>query len=408
MKKQKKNITPVLLGADLNAYSVALAFYEAYGVTSHAFARYRCGATENSKFIKTHICSGIDHLKIAVPELLKFAKENSDSELILIPCADWYVAMLQGARDELSEVYKIHIPPRELWEKLSDKHSFYQLLRDEGISYPDYEVFSSENAVGAEPLSRIKYPAVVKPTDSTEYWKHPFPDMQKVFFVKNAAEAEVVIKRIFKSGYNKQIVLQNQVGSIAENRVLTTFSDKDGKVVRAVFGEVILEEVGKTSYGNHSAIITVPLNDICLQLIDLLNKIKYVGVANIDIISDGTRDFVLELNTRQGRSCDYLRAAGVNIAELFVRTVHGEKILPDFSYKEVYWHYPPHRTVLNYSSEVSSVKAERLKKLGFEFSPYGNLSEGALRRVYVWIHNVRLGRAIKKAHAENRTEGGRA
>ena len=218
MKKHEK-IIPVLLGADLNAYSVALAFYEAYGVTSHVFARYKCGATENSKFIKTHICSGIDHVEIAVPELLKFANENSDMELFLIPCADWYVAMLEGAKDELSESYRIHIPKRELWEKLSDKHTFYQLLREEGIAYPNYEVFSSVNAVGEEPLSRVKYPAVVKPTDSTEYWKHPFHGMQKVYFVENAAEAEVVIKRIFKSGYNKQIVLPPLIGSLVATLV---------------------------------------------------------------------------------------------------------------------------------------------------------------------------------------------
>ena len=407
MKKHEK-IIPVLLGADLNAYSVALAFYEAYGVTSHVFARYKCGATENSKFIKTHICSGIDHVEIAVPELLKFANENSDSELFLIPCADWYVAMLEGAKDELSESYRIHIPKRELWEKLSDKHTFYQLLREEGIAYPNYEVFSSVNAVGEEPLSRVKYPAVVKPTDSTEYWKHPFHGMQKVYFVENAAEAEVVIKRIFKSGYNKQIVLQNRVGSIAQNKVLTTFSDKEGKVVRAVFGEVILEEVGKTSYGNHSAIITRPLDSICRQLIDFLNKIKYVGVANIDIMSDGARDFVLELNARQGRSCDYLRAAGVNIAELFVKAAGGEKIEPEFFYKEVYWHYPPHRTVLSYSSEGGARNAERLKKAGGDFSPYENSSDGMMRRVYVWVHKFRLGRAIKKSHAKKAAKGGKA
>lgn len=407
MKKHEKNIIPVLLGADLNAYSVALAFYEAYGVTAHVFARYRCGATENSKFIKTHICSGIDHAKIAVPELLKFAEEKEGAELLLIPCADWYVEMLEGARDELSRVYSIHIPRREMWERLADKHSFYQLLREEGIAYPDYEVFSSENSVGDEPLSRVKYPAVVKPTDSTEYWRHPFSDMRKVFFVENAAEAEVIIKRIFKSGYNKRIVLQNRVGTGSENKVLTTFSDKDGVVVRAVFGEVILEEVGKTSYGNHAAIITRPLNDTCREVIDLLNKIKYVGVANIDIMSDGDRDYVLELNPRQGRSCDYLRAAGVNIAKLFVAAMRGEKISPDFSYKEVYWHYPPHSTVLKYSSAPAAAKAERLKNLGLDFTPYKNLAEGLARRAYVFVHNVRFKRAIKKSYAED-AAGGRA
>ena len=64
MKKAEKPIIPVLLGGDLNAYSVALAFREHFGVRSHAFMKYKCGATANSSFIKTHISSGIDTVRI--------------------------------------------------------------------------------------------------------------------------------------------------------------------------------------------------------------------------------------------------------------------------------------------------------------------------------------------------------
>ena len=42
---QISNIQPVLIGADMNCYSVARAFHEAYGVTSHAFGRWPMGDT---------------------------------------------------------------------------------------------------------------------------------------------------------------------------------------------------------------------------------------------------------------------------------------------------------------------------------------------------------------------------
>ena len=45
-------IIPVLLGADLNCYSVARAFHEAYGVCSYAFGKYRTGESTHSKIIK--------------------------------------------------------------------------------------------------------------------------------------------------------------------------------------------------------------------------------------------------------------------------------------------------------------------------------------------------------------------
>ena len=157
MQSHKRKIIPVLLGADLNAYSVALAFFEAYGVKSHAFARYRCGATENSNFIKTHICSGIDDVRIAVPELLKFAEQNPGCKLFLIPCADWYVDMLESAKEKLMGIYNVHIPEREMFYRLSDKHRFYKEMKRAGIPYPEYEVFYSLNEVTEDNLKKIQY-----------------------------------------------------------------------------------------------------------------------------------------------------------------------------------------------------------------------------------------------------------
>jgi len=114
----------------------------------------------------------------------------------------------------------------------------------------------------------------------------------------------------------------------------------------------------------------------------------------------GDKKYVLEINTRQGRSCDYLRAAGVNIAELLVRCAEGENIETDFSYKEIYWHYPPHKTVMRYSGGMGSERANRLYNEGKSRSPYNNGFEGIIRRTYVAIHNMRLSNAIKKSFTE--------
>ena len=42
-------IQPVLVGGDINCYSVARAYHEAYGVKSIAFGKIRIGATNHSK-----------------------------------------------------------------------------------------------------------------------------------------------------------------------------------------------------------------------------------------------------------------------------------------------------------------------------------------------------------------------
>ena len=397
MKKLSQNIIPVLLGGDLNAYSVALAFREAYGVKSHAFARYKCGATQNSAFIKTHVCTDITDVKVLVSVLLKFAAENTGAELFLIPCSDTYVDILQRIKENLNCIYRIYLPRIDLWQRLTDKSDFYSLMSENGIAYPPSVTFSCGDEEDNEKLFAFDYPTVLKPADSAEYWKNPFLGMQKVYFPERAEDAKAIMKQIFDSGYRKRIILQKKIGDSGKNGVLTTFSDKSGKVVRAVYGEVILEECGKTSYGNHAAIITKPLDKTAFAVIDFLNSVGYNGFANIDIMTDGTKKYVLELNARQGRSCDYLRAAGVNIAELIVKNAISHTLSPSFVYKEAYWHYPPHEVVMRFASELHRKKAEEFFDVGNEYSPYKNEYEGIRGRIYAKIHGLRLAKSIEKS-----------
>ena len=249
-------------------------------------------------------------------------------------------------------------------------------------------------------LSAIDYPAVLKPSDSSEYWRNPFPDMRKVYFVNDADSARKIAERIFDSGYRRSVILQKTVGGKDGNGVLTTYSDKHGRVVRAVLGKVVLEECGKTSYGNHASIITQPLDQISFELIDFLNSVEYTGFANFDIMSDGKKKYVLEVNTRQGRSCDYLRASGVNISRLIVENALSDNLFPEFLYKEIYWHYPSHKTVLKYCSDGVREKIDRLENNGLGYTPYVNEYENLRRRVYAAVHDMRLRKAMKKSMRE--------
>ncbi|MBR2432769.1 MAG: hypothetical protein IKB23_07625, partial [Clostridia bacterium] len=220
-----RNIIPVLLGADLNAYSVALAFRDFFGVASHVFARYRCGATENSKFITTHICEGLCDVSVAIPELLKFAAENNGAELFLIPCADWYVEMLIKARSQLGGIYNVYMPDADIWRTLSDKAEFYSLMKKAKIPHPPYIAFKKGDKITEKSLAAFGFPAVIKPSDSSLYWRNPFRNMKKVYFPKSTDDSKEIIKRIFDSGYDKSVIFQKKIGGGEEQiRVLTTIS----------------------------------------------------------------------------------------------------------------------------------------------------------------------------------------
>jgi len=397
--KKEKSFTPVLLGADLCAYSVARAFHEYSGAVSHAFGRYKCGITGFSKIVKTHVCAGLDDIKIAGPALFDFADRNKEKRMLLIPCSDLYTEIAAMVAQRFADYYTTVLPRSELRHLLRDKVAFYSVLSEYNIPYPKTVSMTYFRRNEAE-VDRFSYPAVIKPADSAHYWQAcKFPGMRKVYFVKNEAEAKCITEKIYSSGYRGRIAIQERIGyEHAYNSVLTVFC-QNGRAVRAVYGRVILEEVGITSHGNHAAIITEPINALSEKLIKMLESLSYNGFANFDIISDGEREYVLEVNLRQGRSCDYMRAAGVNIAELLTMAANNEKIEKSFNVGKVYWRYPPHNTVSALSEKNDAKEAESLREAGLEFSPleYAVDTESSIfRRAYVQYHSRRLEKSFIK------------
>ena len=97
----------VLLGGDLNAYSVAVSFHQAFGIKSTAFCRYRCGITGYSSLVDLRIEENLLDDAVGTRVLLEFAREKREAPY-LIPCGDWYVAFVSRNRETLSRAY----PPR--------------------------------------------------------------------------------------------------------------------------------------------------------------------------------------------------------------------------------------------------------------------------------------------------------
>ena len=72
-------VQPVLIGGDINAYSVARAFHEQYGIISIAIAKDVLGATDNSKIIDFYVdenLTDINHFIESMIELGNDLKKN--------------------------------------------------------------------------------------------------------------------------------------------------------------------------------------------------------------------------------------------------------------------------------------------------------------------------------------------
>ncbi len=371
-----KQITPVLLGADLNCYNVARAFHEAYGVKSYAFGRYAVSATKYSKIIHFRSVTHLDDDAVMLDTLHRFADAHLGEKLILFGCTDDYVAMILRNREALSD-YLIPYPDAEMLVTGAKKASFYELCDRFGIPYPDTVVL--DRAVGASDLTEDKlgfaYPIIVKPSSSADYWKHEFEGMKKVYFAATPEEAEKIIGQIYAAGYPDKIILQEMIeGGDSQMRVFTTFSDEKGKVRAMCLGHTMLEEHTPRGLGNHAAIVTEPVSSLPVagKIKEMLEALHYTGFANFDIkLRKGTKDDyrVFEINLRQGRSNFYMTVAGLNVARLACEVFESDGDDCVCVERSVFWHHIPRSTAYLYTEDKALVaKAKELAKQGMESS----------------------------------------
>lgn len=372
-----KKITPVLLGADLNCYNVARAFHEQYGVKSYAFGRYAVSATKYSKIVIFTQIADIDSEEVMVKTLREFAKAHEGEKLVLFGCTDDYATLAARCREKLPE-YIIPYPDAALQPIISKKAEFYEICEKYGIPYPD--TFVATSPMNAADLTEeklgFKYPVIIKPSSSVDYWKNPFDGMKKVYTSESPEESENILNEIYASGYSERIIFQEFIeGGDSQMRVFTAFSDSRGKVRAMCLGHTMLEEHTPKGLGNHAAIVTEPVSEFPLaeNIKAMLEDMKYTGFSNFDIkLRPGTdgRDFrVFEINLRQGRSNFYVTSSGMNIARLAAEVYTDEGDSFETCEKRFFWHHVPKSTAYKYTEDRELVKtARKLARAGEESS----------------------------------------
>lgn len=335
MEFKEREFIPVLLGGDINTYSVARAFYEQYQVKSYVFGKYQTGPSYNSQITIYEGNPAIDTDDYFMKRITKFAGEHSDKKILLIGCGDSYVALASRHKDELPENVIAPYIDFELMDSLQQKERFYELCEKHGVDYPKTIVYKQE--MGLDFPCEFPYPVILKPSNSIAYWEHPFETQNKIYKIKDRKELEKVITEIYDAGYDDDLIIQDMIpGNDEYMRVLTSYSDQNGKVKMMCLGHVLLEEHTPHGLGNHAVIITEPNEELMGRVKNLLEDLHYVGFSNFDIKydkRDGTYRF-FEINTRQGRSNYYVTGSGFNVAKYFVEDYIYHRELPYEEAKE--------------------------------------------------------------------------
>jgi len=370
-----EQLIPVLLGADLNCYNVARAFHEAYGVISYAFGRYAVSATKYSRIIRFTAVPDMDDEAVLLKTLTDFADAHPTAKLVLFACTDDYAAMMIRLKDRLTR-YIAPCPSEEILNSVSKKAEFYEVCDKYGIPYPATVVLTAPAGAADLAADRLgfPYPIVVKPSSSVAYWKHPFDGMKKVYIAKTAEEAEKIIAEIYGAGYDDKMILQEFIeGGDSHMRVLTAFSDKNGKVRAMCLGHTMIEEHTPKGLGNHAAIVTEPLSTLPFadKIRLMLEDLGYTGFSNFDIKFTGRDgDFrIFEINLRQGRSNFYVTASGLNVARLAAEIYESDGDVLVCAENPHFWHLVPRSVAYTYTEDAALVQtAKSLAKAGQDTS----------------------------------------
>lgn len=405
MTNEQNRFVPLLIGADMNCYSVARAIHEQYGVESYALGRFAAGDTKYSKIVHCTYDADLEDFSVLRGHIERFAAEHADETVVVWGCTDGYAAMLMQLNEEgLPGNCVAPYIGTGLRDKLEAKASFYEMCDKYDIPYPKTFVVSpaeftgmTESSLSPDSLG-FEYPIIVKPSVSEEYWRHPFDGMKKVYTAADAAEALHILGLIFGSGYPEKVILQDTIpGEDCNMRILTGYSDRNGKVKMMCFGRVGLEEHTATALGNPCAIITESNPELQEPIRKWLEEIGFTGFSNFDIKFDPRDNTykVFEINLRQGRSNFYVTGAGQNIARLVVEDRVFQHDLGEcrINENENLYRSVPRRVIRTYVSDPEFVKrACRLMKQGkesvshyYDFDLRGNI----MRWLYVKAHMFR-------------------
>ena len=362
---------PLLFGGDINVYSMARAFHEAYGIRSTAYGKFPTGPCYQSDIIDYRPCRDIESDAVFVEKVTAFAHEHRDKTVLCIGCGDSYVKLAARHKGEFPQNVTAPYIDIDLMDVLTHKERFYTLCDQYGIDHPGTFVYHKE--MGHEFELPFPPPSICKPANGVAYWEHPFEGNEKVFCLPDQAALERTLDKVYAAGYPDTMILQEFIpGDDSYMRVLTCYSDEQARVKLMCLGHVLLEEHTPHGIGNHAVILTEPNEALCLEFKDFLEAVGFTGFSNFDIKYD-QRDGkfkAFEINTRQGRSNYYVTGAGYNLAKILVEDrVEHKPLELVVTRNRSLWRVVPQRVAYAYTPKKYHAEMKALIRAGAAKNP---------------------------------------
>ncbi|ASK66749.1 hypothetical protein CFK39_14070 [Brachybacterium avium] len=309
--------TPVVVGGDIGAYSLARAFHEAYGIRTVVISRLAGWVVGTSSLIDNVRCQDPFDPESLAPVLQEVADAHPGRPLLLLGSADATVKPIIRIRDEIGLDPRYITPYVDLatFAAATEKQNFTRLCQDLGVDHPGTLVVDLAEEIPADLEVPFEFPVIAKPAEVSEWKRIEFPGKNKVHTVESPEELHALLSTIRRAGYRESIIVQDRIpGDDQYMRILTVYCDADSRVRFASYGHTLLEEHAPGAIGNPAAIITGVDREMVAQAQRLCERLGWTGYANFDLKHDRRdgRTKFFELNPRLGRSNYYVTAGGHN------------------------------------------------------------------------------------------------
>lgn len=383
---------PLLFGGDINVYSVARAFHEAYGVKSIAYGKFAgTFPCSGSSIIDYRSCAENEDAEAFLRNIRTVAAECPDKTVLVVGCGDSYVKLAAHLKDQFPANVKCNYISGEMLDRLTDKEQFYQLCDKYGIDHP--ATFVYEGSMGHDFTLPWGAPYIAKPADGVAYWATGCHELKKVYVCQSWEELLAALDEVYAAGYPGKMILQEFIpGDDTYMRVLTNYSDTRGKVKLMCLGHTLLEEHSPHGIGNHAVIVTEYDEALSEKIRGMLEDLGYVGFSNFDIKFD-ERDGkykAFEINCRQGRSNYYVTGSGHNIAEYLVGDlVEGKELPLTVTKNQSLWRMVPRFVAYRFIPKKYHARMKALVKAGADHhSMEYNRDASLSRRLKIWKNHV--------------------
>ncbi|MEG1015715.1 MAG: ATP-grasp domain-containing protein [Bacilli bacterium] len=319
MKKTNEKIIfePIILGSYIGAYSIARSFHEEYNVKSTLFSSTESWVTKNSKIVNTIISSDLKGDKL-LGALIEYGKTRPNVKKIIFTCAEWNTELILKNKEILEKYYIIPSIDYDLFQKLANKESFYEVCDKLSIDYPKTILVTKDNYKTID--IGFSYPIIMKASSTDKYINCNFHDKKKIYVIENKEEYLYYSNEIYNNGYNDTLIVQKFIeGEDSNIRAITCYCNKNSDVVFSCLAQGVIEEKAPLAIGNYPVMITRVDEDILNQAKKFLKHVKYTGFANFDLKYDNNNKFYfLEINPRLPRSSYVITGSGYNYTKYVI------------------------------------------------------------------------------------------